>query len=66
MVGKERKPLTDTTDVYLLNQNIGARAVRECIFAILPADYVAEAQEICRATIQRGDGKPLVERIATW
>jgi hypothetical protein len=65
MVGKERKPLTDTTDVYLLNQNIGARAVRECIFAILPADYVAEAQALCRKTIERGDGKPLPERIAT-
>lgn len=64
MVGKERKPLTDTTDVYLLNQNIGARAVRECIFAILPADYVAEAQALCRKTIERGDGKPLPERIA--
>jgi hypothetical protein len=64
MVGKERKPLTDTTDVYLLNQNIGARAVRECIFAILPADYVAEAQALCRKTVERGDGKPLPERIA--
>lgn len=64
MVGGERKPLTDTTDVYLLNQNIGARAVRECIFAILPADYVAEAQALCRKTVERGDGKPLPERIA--
>lgn len=64
MVGKDRKPLTDTTDVYLLNQNIGARAVRECIFAILPKDYVNEAQRLCRETLERGDGKPLVERIA--
>lgn len=63
MVGRDRKPLTDTTDVYLLNQNIGARAVRECIFAILPADFTAQAQEICRATLERGDGKPLVDRI---
>lgn len=69
MVGKERKPLTDTTDVYLLNQNVGARAVRECIFAILPADFTAQAQDICRATLERGDGKPLVDRVAemvTW
>ncbi|GIE46385.1 hypothetical protein [Actinoplanes lobatus] len=64
MVGKDRKPLTDTTDVYLLNQNIGARAVRECIFAILPADFTAQAQEICRTTLERGDGKPLVDRVA--
>jgi hypothetical protein len=64
MVSGQRKPLTDTTDVYLLNQNVGARAVRECIFAILPADYVAEAQALCRKTIERGDGKPLPERIS--
>ncbi|GAB3817780.1 hypothetical protein [Micromonospora zhanjiangensis] len=59
----QRKPLTDLQDVYLNNQNIGARAVRESIFAALPADFVAEAQDRCRATIERGDGKPLVERI---
>lgn len=58
-----RKPLIDLGDVYLNNQNIGARAVRESIFTVLPADFVAEAQDICRATIQRGDGKPLPERI---
>jgi hypothetical protein len=28
------------------------------------ADFVAEAQEICRRTIERGDGKPLLDRIA--
>jgi hypothetical protein len=64
MVKGERKPLTDLGDVYLNNQNIGARAVRESIFTVLPADFVAEAQDICRATIQKGDGKPLPERIA--
>ena len=64
MANGQRKPLTDLQDVYLNNQNIGARAVRESIFAALPADFVAEAQERCRATIERGDGKPLVERIA--
>lgn len=59
-----RRPLVDLGDVYLNNQNIGARAVRESIFTVLPADFVAEAQDICRATIRRGDGKPLSERIA--
>lgn len=63
MVGRERKPLTDLTDVYLNNQNIGARMVRECIYTVLPADFVAEAQELCRKTIERGDGQPLPERI---
>ncbi|WP_416902729.1 hypothetical protein [Micromonospora echinospora] len=61
---RHRKPLIDLGDVYLNNQNIGARAVRESIFTVLPADFVAEAQEICRATIRKGDGKPLHERIA--
>ena len=64
MAKGERRPLIDLQDIYLNNQNVGARAVRECIFAALPADFVAEAQEICRRTIERGDGRPLVERIA--
>ncbi|SCL12812.1 hypothetical protein [Micromonospora inyonensis] len=64
MAGKERRKLVDLTDVYLNNQNVGARAVRECLFTVLPADFVAEAQELCRRTIEHGDGKPLDERIA--
>jgi hypothetical protein len=56
--------LTDLTDIYLNNQNIGARAVRECIFAALPADYVERAQEICEETLRSGDGTPLLDRIA--
>ncbi|MEU4590032.1 hypothetical protein [Micromonospora aurantiaca (nom. illeg.)] len=63
MANGERKPLTDLQDVYLNNQNIGARAVREAIFTVLPADFVAEAQDRCRQTVERGDGKPLVDRI---
>ncbi|MFI1195490.1 hypothetical protein ACH4T9_19845 [Micromonospora sp. NPDC020750] len=61
---QERKPLVDLGDVYLNNQNVGARAVRESIFTVLPADFVAEAQDICRGTLRTGDGKPLPERIA--
>jgi hypothetical protein len=57
-------PLTDLTEVYLNNQNIGARAVRECIMSALPADFVEEAQAHCRATITRGDGTPLLDRVA--
>jgi hypothetical protein len=64
MRGRNRTALTDLGDIYLNNQNVGARAVRECIFTILPADFVAEAQDICRTTIERGDGKPLVDRVA--
>jgi hypothetical protein len=64
MAGGQRRALTDLGDVYLNNQNIGARAVRECVFTVLPADFAAEAQERCHTTIKEGDGKPLPERIA--
>jgi hypothetical protein len=64
MAGGSRKKLTDLGDVYLNNQNIGARAVRESILAALPADFVEEAKALCRRTIEKGDGKPLPERIA--
>ncbi|WIM97813.1 hypothetical protein ACTOB_001367 [Actinoplanes oblitus] len=64
MAGGQRRALTDLTDVYLNNQNVGARALRECIFAALPADFVDEAKDLCRKTLERGDGKPLDQRIA--
>jgi hypothetical protein len=63
MVKGDRKRLTDIGDIYLSNQNIGARAVRECIFAVLPGWFVAEAEGRCKQTIRDGDGTPLGERI---
>lgn len=63
-VGKSTRTLVKTQEIYENNANAGARRVREAIFAILPDDFVGEAQEICRATLARGDGKPLEERIA--
>lgn len=64
MAGGSRRPLTDLSDIYLNNQNVGARAVRECLFTVMPADFVAAAQDICRETIKKGDGVPLPDRIA--
>jgi hypothetical protein len=61
---QERKALTDLADVYLNNQNIGARALRECIWATLPRDYVDQAKAICEETLRNGDGTPLLDRIA--
>lgn len=62
--GKQtREPLYDLTDVYLNNQNIGARAVRECIFKILPTWFTEEAQDLCRQTLENGEGEPLADRI---
>lgn len=63
MKGGKREALTDLHDIYLSNQNIGARAVRECIFQILPDDFVEEAANLCRQTLENGDGKPLADRI---
>lgn len=64
MAGRRRQPLTDLGDIYLSNQNIGARAVRECIFTILPAWFTEEAQDLARTTIEKGNGDDLAQRIA--
>jgi hypothetical protein len=63
MANKKRKRLDDLGDIYLNNQNIGARAVRECIFAVLPAPFTEQAQELCKSTLQHGEGEPLEARI---
>ena len=65
MKGRDRQKLTDLGDIYLSNQNVGARAVRECIATILPTWFTEEAQDRCRATLEKGEGKPLPERITT-
>lgn len=64
MKGRERQALTDLGDIYLSNQNVGARAVRECIATVLPVSFTEEAQDICRRTLENGEGKPLAERVA--
>ncbi len=59
----KRVTLVDLGDVYRNNQNTGARALRECIFDVLPAAFVAEAEQLCRETLERGEGKPLAQRV---
>lgn len=56
--------LTELRDVYENNANAAARRLREMIFGILPEWFTEEAKDLCNATIQRGDGKPLEDRIA--
>lgn len=63
MKNKKREKLVDLGDIYLSNQNVGARAVRECIFTALPTWFTEEAQDICRQTLEHGEGVPLQERI---
>ncbi len=55
--------LVETRDIYENNANMGARRVREAIFAILPPWFTEQAKAVCNATIERGDGTPLADRI---
>lgn len=64
MVKKQRSKLVDLGDIYLNNQNIGARAVRECIFTILPSWFTAEAEGLCKQTLQQGEGEPIEARVS--
>ncbi|MUN41493.1 hypothetical protein [Actinomadura litoris] len=56
--------LKELRDVYENNANQGSRRVREMIFAILPPWFVAEAKDLCNATLNDGGGVPLATRIA--
>lgn len=62
MKGKARQDLVDLNDIYLSNQNTGARAVRECISSVLPDWAIAEAEGICRRTLEHGEGKSIEVR----
>lgn len=63
MKNGQRVTLTDLSDIYLNNNNIGARAVRECIATILPRWYTETASTICKRTLEHGEGEPLPDRI---
>jgi len=58
-----RKKLDDLADIYLNNQNIGARAVRECIFAVIPDWFIEDAKTRARETMKTGGGVPMADRI---
>lgn len=59
----ERQKLTDLNDIYLSNQNTGARAVRECLFSVLPTWFTEDAQNLCHRTLEEGEGMPLLDRV---
>ncbi len=63
MARGRREELTDLGDITNNNNNAGARAVRECINAILPKWFTEMAQDICNATLENGEGVPLPKRI---
>lgn len=61
-----RQPLTDLGDIYRNNQNVGARALRECISSVLPGWFRQEAEQRCRHTLNAGEegGETLQQRVA--
>jgi hypothetical protein len=61
---KQVQQLVDLRDIYENNANNGARRLREAIFAVIPDFFIGEAEELCRETLAKGDGKPLEERVA--
>lgn len=68
MVGKgadkRREALVDLDDIYRNNQNTGAKAVRECIFGVLPNRFISEAEKIARKAMTGGDdGETLTDRV---
>lgn len=58
------RELADLRAIYENNANVGARRVREAIFAVLPTWFVEEAKDLCNRTISDGGGVPLPQRIA--
>jgi len=54
--------LVDLRDIYENNANQGSRRLREQILGVLPAWFVAEGLDICRATLHAGDKRPFAER----
>jgi hypothetical protein len=59
--GPER--LVDVRDIYEVNANMGARRLREQIFAVLPRWFTEQAEQACHDTLQNGGGEPLPLRI---
>lgn len=57
--------LTELSAIYENNANNGARRVRECIFAVLPTDFVEEAKAACMATLEPADPEELARRAET-
>ena len=55
--------LIDLRDIYENNANNGARRLREAIFAVIPEFFIDEAEELCRETLNKGDGKPIEQRV---
>jgi hypothetical protein len=56
--------LKELRDIYENNANMGSRRLREQIFAVLPKWFTEEGEDICRATLAKGDGTSVDDRRA--
>lgn len=64
MKGRNRQKLDDLTDIVNNNNSVGARQLRECIKSLLPAWFIADAEDLCRTTLAKGNGDSLEQRVA--
>lgn len=48
---KGRKRLSELRDITANNNNFGGRAMRECIYKVLPSWFRDEAERLCRETL---------------
>jgi hypothetical protein len=62
MKGGLRVALDDLADITNNNANVGARALREVIFNQIPLWLREEAEDLCRQTLERGDGRTVAQR----
>ncbi len=60
---KGTKALTDPREIYENMANMGARRMRACILGVIPGDIADEAVAQCEKTLEKGDGRPLKDRI---
>lgn len=60
---KTKKVLTDPRDIYEIVANNGARRLRACILGIIPVDIVDAAVNQCKATLIKGNGQTLEDRV---
>jgi hypothetical protein len=60
----ELRSITDPRDIYEHTANMGARRLRACILALIPADIVEEAVAKCQRVLDCEERKvPLADRI---
>lgn len=60
---KTKKYITDPVEIDRLIANRGARKLRNCILNIIPPDVIEEAVKACKATVAKGGGMPIEDRV---